>query len=77
MCAEVESMLAISKQVLESVPYHQKVLEVCETMMGELNPQFAKEREHEAKICALETKIGGIETSIGDMKQMLEKALSK
>lgn len=71
MCAEVESMLTISKQVIESVPYHNKVIESCDGMLKELNPQFAKERQQEEKISALETKIGGIETSIGDMKQML------
>jgi len=71
MCSEVESMLASSRQMMESVPYHKKVIETCDDMLKELNPQFAKEKQQEEKISALEAKIGGIETSIGDMKQML------
>lgn len=71
MSAEVESMMAISRQVLDSVPYHEKVMEVGDGMLKELNPQFAKERQQEEKISALESKMGGIETSIEDMKQML------
>lgn len=44
MCAEVESMIAMSKQVLDSVPYHNQVIDACDSMLKELNPQFAKER---------------------------------
>lgn len=77
MSSEVESMLGVSRQVMESVPYHEKAITVYEVMLRELSPQFAKEKMQEEKISALETKIGGIETSIGDMKQMLTQALNK
>jgi len=36
-----------------------------------LNPQFAKEKEQEAKIGILESKVTGIESSLGDIKTML------
>jgi len=62
---------------VESIPYHEKAIITYEAMLRELNPQFAREKEQEEKISALETKIGGIETSIGDMKQMLAQALNK
>jgi len=75
MCSEVESMLAISRQAVDSVPYHNRVIASCDSMLKELSPQFAKEKRQEEKISALEEKIGGIETSIGDMKQMLTQAL--
>lgn len=77
MSSEVESMLGVSRQVIESVPYHESAITNYEAMLKELNPQFAKEKLQEEKITALETKIGGIETSIGDMKQMLAQALNK
>lgn len=38
MCTEVENMVTSSKQILESVPYHNKVVQSCETMLKELNP---------------------------------------
>lgn len=70
-------MLSASRQVVESVPYHNKVVEACDGMLKELSPQFAKEKRQEEKISVLEEKIGGIEASIGDMKQMLTQALGK
>lgn len=75
MNAEVEALLTVSKQTLESVPYHQKVVTLCDDILKELNPQFAKEKAQEEKITSLEHKIGGIEASLGDMKQMLSQAL--
>lgn len=77
MCSEVEAMITVSRQIIDSVPYHKNILEKGDELLKELNPQFAKEKEQEAKISALETKIGGIESSIGDMKQMLAQALNK
>lgn len=77
MSSEVESMLSVSRQVVESIPYHEKAITTYEAMLTELNPQFAKDRMQEEKINTLETKIGGIETSIDDMKQMLAQVLNK
>lgn len=77
MSTEVESMLSISKQILESVDYHQQVIENCEQILKDLNPQFAKDKLQEEKINSLEERIGGVEDSLGDIKDMLSKALSR
>jgi len=77
MCTEVESLLSLSRQTLSSIPYHEKVMGSCEEMLKELSPQYAKEKEQEAKIISLENKMGGIESSIKDMKEMLAQALGK
>lgn len=45
MSAEVDTMLRQSKAILESVDYHKKVVDSCEGMLLQLNPQIAKERE--------------------------------
>lgn len=77
MSAEVESMLRTSRGILESVPYHEKVIKMCDVMLRELNPQFAKEKEQEEKIGMLEEKMGSIEGTLNDMMGMLSKALGK
>lgn len=77
MSAEVEGLLRGSKQIIESVPYHERVLVSCDAMLRELNPQFAKEKEHEEKIGMLEEKMGSIEGTLNDMMGMLSKALNK
>jgi hypothetical protein len=42
MSNEVESLLRNSRQVIESVPYHEKAIESFEGILKDLNPQFAK-----------------------------------
>lgn len=76
MNSEVEGMLRMSKQVLESVPYHEKVVAVCDIMLRELNPQFAKEKEQEEKIGMLEQKMSGMEGTLFDIIKMLNDALN-
>ena len=69
MSAEVESLLRNSKQIIESVPYHERVVASCDVMLRELNPQFAKEKEQEEKIGALEQRMGHID---GKLEKVLE-----
>lgn len=77
MSTEVDSMLSISKQILESVDYHKNVIEKCEQILKDLNPQFAKDKLQEEKINSLESRIGGVENTLGDIKDMLSKVLNK
>lgn len=75
MNKEVDAMLRSSKQIIESVPYHESVVKSCEEILKELNPQFAKQKDQEDKINNLETKVGGMETTLDEIRQMLSKAL--
>ena len=77
MSTEVDSMLSISKQILESVDYHKDVIEKCEQILKDLNPQFAKDKLQEEKINSLESRIGGVDNTLGDIKDMLSKVLNK
>lgn len=75
MNMEVDTMMRTSRAVIESVPYHEKALSTCEAMLRELNPQFAKEKEQEEKIDALEEKMGGIENTLNQMMGLLSDAI--
>ena len=77
MSAEVEGLLRTSKAILESVPYHEKVLVACDNVLRDLNPSFKKEKEQEEKIGALEEKMVGIEGTLNDMMSMLSNALGQ
>lgn len=77
MNTEVEGMLRTSRNIIESVPYHEKVVQVCDVMLRELNPQFAKEKEQEEKIGVLEKKMVGMECTLSDIREMLNAALNK
>lgn len=76
MNTEVEGMLRTSRNILDSIPYHEKVVEVCDVMLRELNPQFAKEKQQEEKIASLESKVGGMEGKLDQIANMLSMALN-
>lgn len=77
MSAEVDAMLRQSKAILESVDYHNRVVESCEGMLQQLNPQIAKEKEQTEKISKLEGKVSGIEGKIDKMMGWLQQTMSK
>lgn len=77
MNTEVEGMLRTSRNIIESIPYHEKVVKTCDVMLRELNPQFAKEKEQEEKIGLLEKKMVGMEGTLSDIREMLNAALNK
>lgn len=75
MSAEVEAMLRTSKNILDSVPYHEKTMAKCDIILRELNPQFAKEKEQEEKIGALEERMGNIDDKLNKMFELLSDTL--
>lgn len=77
MSAEVDAMLRQSKAILESVDYNKRVVESCEGMLQQLNPQIAKEKEQSEKINKLEGKVSGIEGKIDKMMGWLQQTMSK
>lgn len=77
MSAEVDTMLRQSKAILESVDYHKKVVDSCEGMLLQLNPQIAKEREQTEKISKLEGKVSGMEGKLDKMMGLLQQAINK
>lgn len=66
MASEVETMLRTSKGIIESVPYHEKVVGICENMLATLNPQIAEKKQTEERLNKIE-----------DMLAKLLKASSK
>lgn len=56
MCAEVEAFMSSSQKMLDSVPYHKRVVEASKAMLIQLNPQLAKEQAQEDRLNALEGK---------------------
>lgn len=73
---EFETQYRASMQALETMPYHQSVVDSYDTIKCMLNPQLAKEREQEQKIGALEGKITGIEGALGNIQDMLSRVLN-
>lgn len=77
MSTEVDAMLRQSKAILESVDYHKRLVDSCEGMLQQLNPQIAKDKEQTEKINKLEGKVSGIEGKIDKMMGWLQQTMSK
>lgn len=75
--SEIDSSERSSKMVLDSVPYHEKAMESYKEMKLRINPQFAKEKEQEEKIGALEEKMDGIESTLNQMMGLLSDAIGQ
>lgn len=73
---EYENQYRASVQALDTMPYHQSVVDNYDAIKCQLNPQLAKEREQEEKIDALDGRISGIEGTLGTIQDMLAKALN-
>ena len=71
MSIEVDNMLQNSKSIVNSIPYHNKVISTCEEILKDLNPRYAKEKERDDDINNLKAKIGGIETKMDKILTLL------
>lgn len=74
--AEVDGIVALSKQHIEATPYHEKIIETSDAVKRIINPAFAKEKEQEEKIGALEEKMNGIEGTLNQMMGLLSEAVN-
>jgi len=77
MLSEVEALLKMSRDVLASKDYHEKVVASCERILGVLNPQIAKEKAQEQRIGNLEADVSGMKGTLNNIESMLQKALNK
>ena len=73
MSNEVDNMLQSSRSIVDSVAYHNNIITSCESILKELNPRFAKEKERDEDINNLKDKMGGIESKMDKILVLLQK----
>lgn len=74
MNAEVDSLRQKSLGILNSVEYHQKIVQDCEVLLQRLNPEFAEQKQQKQEIDMLKTQMS--EMMIG-MKELMAQLKSK
>lgn len=70
---EVESMLANSQQILSNIDTYKQNVKNCESILKQLNPQFAIDRERDERLLNLETKFDGIESKLDKIFNLIQK----
>ena len=73
MLQEVESMSAMSQQIVDSESYHREVLEKCEQWRRMLNPRYEKEQKRDEQIDALNKRFDAFENKFS---KALDKILA-
>lgn len=61
---EVENIHKRDKQILANREHYEKEIVACESIMKELNPQFAKDKERDDRINGLDTKVTSMESKL-------------
>lgn len=74
---EIEAMMNTSKNIIDNIDYHKSVVDKCNAILIELNPQIAKEKKQEEKINSLESKMLGIENTLTDVRNILTQLTNK
>lgn len=71
----VEAILYTSKKIIEpeNIEYHTKAVADCESILKKLNPSFAKEKERDARIESLESKVSGMDDKLDKIFNLINK----
>lgn len=73
--SEVDGLFQTSTQILNNLDYHKKVVSSCEEIFKQLNPAFAKEKEHDEAIEDLTSKFNDIKNEFSSVKNDVSKIL--
>ncbi len=77
MIAKVDAICQESRQVLDDVERHKKVLESRDGVMKVLNPSYAKEAERDEAIIKLNERLDTFEKRFGNSLSNIESLLAK
>ena len=67
MQVHVENAIRQSKAVIESIDYHRRSIDAYEEMLKQLSPSFAKEKETDDRLSAVEKGLGDIKNLLVQM----------
>lgn len=68
---EIESMLSASKQAIEQMPAHQRMVKSCEDLILQLNPDLKKEAQQAKDIESLREKMSEMGSKFDKIMELL------
>lgn len=74
---EINVIRGASQSALEQIEAHKRVIEACDKLMVDLNPQLKHEQEQAGKIARLEEQLAGMSDQIAALTGMISKTLGK
>jgi hypothetical protein len=77
MNAEVDALRQKSLGILNSVEYHQKIVQDCEVLLQRLNPEFAEQRQQKQEIDTLKAQMSEMMSGMKELMAQLKKEDTK
>lgn len=68
---EVESMANMSRQILTQVPMHQKIVQGCDALILQLNPEKQKEAQQAQEITMLKSQLSEMNLKFDQLVSLL------
>lgn len=75
--SEINGYKMSSRRALDEIEKHQHIVEQCDVMLAELNPQLKKEAEQSAEIENLKKGMADLQDTLVDLRGMLTEALKR
>ncbi len=70
---EVETILQNSKQIVNNIDTYKKNISECESILKDLSPQFAIDKERDDRLTNLENRFGGVESKLNEIFDYIKK----
>ena len=70
---EVETILQNSKQILNNIDSYKQNIKDCESILKQLSPQFAIDKERDERLSNLETRFDGVESKLDRIFNLIQK----
>lgn len=71
LISELENTLQQTKQILAERPKYEQIVSDCESLLKEINPVFAKDKERDDRINSLDTKVTSMEGKLDKILNVL------
>lgn len=77
MNAEILSIKQKSNDIISSIDYHKKLINICDTMLSELNPEFAEKRAQQDEINTLRAQMNEMTARMNDLMETNRSLIEK
>ena len=71
LITEIENTLQHTKQILAERSKYEQIVSDCESLLKEINPVFAKDKERDDRINSLDTKVSSMEGKLDKILNVL------
>ena len=70
---EVENILQNSKQILSNIDSYKQNIKDCESILKQISPQFAIDKERDERLSNLENRFDGVESKLDKIFNLIQK----